>query len=91
MEYFQNIANKNFVLINREKSIPSCFQESQWRAILRAASTEEENYARDNSISLVNAKENPTTEEHETLAALCVWENNVKGTTFLHSTKCFSI
>ena len=75
MKYVQNKADKNFILINREKPIPPCFQESQRRAILRAASTEEANCARDNGISLVNAQRNPS-------AAVCVWENNVKGANF---------
>ena len=39
-------------------------------------------YARDNGISLINAQENPTTKEQETLAAVCFWEKNVKGANF---------
>ena len=72
MKYFRNIANKNFASINREILIPPCSQESQWRAILCAVSTEKANYAKNNGISLVNAQENPATEEQETLPAVCV-------------------
>ena len=61
----------------QRKTKSTLFPKSQWRALLCAVSTEKANYARDNSLSLVNAKENPTTEEQETLAAVCVWENNV--------------
>ena len=89
MKYVQNMGNKNFVLMNREKPIPPCFQESQWRAILRAVFTEKTNYARDNGISLVNAQENPASEEQETLAAVCDWENNVKEANFFALNKMF--
>ena len=83
MKYVRNIANKKIVWIKRKKEIPLCFQESQWRAILCLVSTEKANYERGNCSSLDNARENPTTEEQETLTAVCVWLNSVKGAKFL--------
>ena len=82
MKYVRNIANKNFASINREKPIPPCLQGSQWRAMLRAVSSEKANYARDNGISLVNTQENPTSDKQDILATVCEWENNVKGANF---------
>ena len=38
---------------------------------------------------MFNAQDNPTTEEQEILAALCVWENNMKGADFFALNKMF--
>ena len=41
--------------------------------------------------ALVNAQENPSIEEQETLAAVCVWKSDKKETIFFLSTKWFII